>query len=325
MALPPSQHSPNPAGGLAARFAEQVDAIVASDLAEPLTRHNDAGALPSRDAVIDLVKKLRELLFPGYFGKQNLTTQTLEYYVGELLGDIRTRLFEQVLNVLRHEATRHGQPNLDAEREAEATVLAFLEAIPRLRAILATDVQAAFDGDPAAVDTDEVIFSYPGIFAITVHRIAHELHGLKVPLIPRIMSEYAHALTGIDIHPGATLGESFFIDHGTGVVIGETTIIGRHVKVYQGVTLGALSTRGGQSLKGVKRHPTLEDGVTVYSGASILGGETVIGKDAVISSNVFVTQSVPPDTRVSVKSPELQYRDRTPQEFKQVLPDDWMI
>jgi len=306
-------------------FTDLVTAIVASDLGEPLTRHIDAGSLPNRDAVIDIVKKLRELLFPGYFGKQNLTTQTLEYYVGELLGDIRGQLLEQVRNVIRHQATRHGSPQLDFDSAAREIVQAFLEAVPRLRATLATDVQAAFDGDPAARDTDEVIFSYPGILAITVHRVAHELHALKVPLIPRIMSEYAHALTGIDIHPGASIGDFFFIDHGTGVVIGETTTIGRHVKVYQGVTLGALSTRGGQSLRGAKRHPTLEDGVTVYSGASILGGDTVIGRDAVISSNVFVTQSVPPQTRVNVKNPELQYRDRQPQEFKQELPDDWMI
>jgi len=306
-------------------FTDLVAAIVASDLAEPLTRHIDAGSLPNRDAVIDLVKKLRELLFPGYFGKQNLTTQTLEYYVGELLGVIRGQLQEQVLNVLRHQATRHGSPCLDVEGTAESIVQAFLNAIPRLRATLATDVQAAFEGDPAAGDTDEVIFSYPGIFAITVHRIAHELYVLRVPLIPRIMSEYAHALTGIDIHPGATIGEYFFIDHGTGVVIGETTTIGRYVKVYQGVTLGAMSTRGGQTLKGVKRHPTLEDRVTVYSGASILGGDTVIGTEAIISSNVFVTQSVPPQTRVTVKNPELQYRNRQPQEFKQEPQDDWMI
>jgi serine O-acetyltransferase len=306
-------------------FSNLVAAIVASDLAEPRTRHIDAGSLPSRDAVIDLVKKLRELLFPGYFGKQNLSTRTLEYYVGELLGDIRTRLFEQVQNVLRHQAARHGSPAQDFEQAAEDIVHAFLEAIPRLRAILATDVQAAFDGDPAAVDTDEVIFSYPGIFALTVHRIAHELNHLGVPLIPRIMSEYAHALTGIDIHPGATIGAYFFIDHGTGVVIGETTVIGEYVKIYQGVTLGALSTRGGQSLKGVKRHPTLKDRVTVYSGASILGGETVIWEEAVISSNVFVTQTVPPQTRVTVKNPELQYRNHQPQEFKQDVPSDWVI
>lgn len=321
--------SPKPAlspnGEASSAFSALVAAIVASDLAEPLTRHIDAGSLPSRDAVIDLVKKLRELLFPGYFGKQNLTAQTLEYYVGELLGEIRGLLLEQVLNVLRHQAMRHGSPCLNVDATAEGIVQAFLAAIPRLRATLATDVQAAFEGDPAAGDTDEVIFSYPGVFAITVHRIAHELHGLKVPLVPRIMSEYAHALTGVDIHPGATIGDYFFIDHGTGVVIGETTTIGQYVKLYQGVTLGALSTRGGQSLRGVKRHPTLKDRVTVYSGASILGGETVIGEEAIISSNVFVTQSVPPQTRVSVKNPELQYKDRKPQEFKQALPDDWMI
>ena len=328
MSKPASQPGSQPAPGPSRQeegFTELVAAIVASDLAEPITRHIDAGSLPNRDAVIDLVKKLRELLFPGYFGKQNLTSQTLEYYVGELLGEIRGQLFEQIRNVIRHQATRHGNPVCDFDGAAEAIVQAFLEAIPRLRATLATDVQAAFEGDPAAGDTDEVIFSYPGIFAITAHRIAHELFLLKVPLLPRIMSEYAHTLTGIDIHPGATIGEFFFIDHGTGVVIGETTTIGRYAKLYQGVTLGALSTRGGQSLKGVKRHPTLEDGVTVYSGASILGGETVIGKDAVISSNVFVTQSVPSDTRVTVKNPELQYRNRQPQEFKQDVPGDWMI
>ncbi|WP_420798860.1 serine O-acetyltransferase [Geothrix limicola] len=314
-----------PNGGPSNGFTALVAAIVASDLAEPRTRHIDAGSLPNREVVIELVKKLRELLFPGYFGKQNLSTQTLEYYVGELLGEIRGLLFEQVRNVIRHQAMRHGRPCPEVDPAAEAIVQTFLETIPTLRAILATDVQAAFDGDPAAGDTDEVIFSYPGIFAITVHRIAHELFKLKVPLIPRMMSEYAHARTGVDIHPGATIGEFFFIDHGTGVVIGETTTIGRYVKVYQGVTLGAMSTRGGQSLKGVKRHPTLKDGVTVYSGASILGGDTVIGEEAIISSNVFVTQSVPPQTRVNVKNPELQYRNRQPQEFKQELPDDWMI
>ena len=182
-----------------------------------------------------------------------------------------------------------------------------------------------FDGDPAAGDTDEIIFSYPGLFAISVYRIAHELHKAQVPLIPRIMAEYAHGLTGIDIHPGATIGDYFFIDHGTGVVIGETTTIGQHVKLYQGVTLGAVSTRGGQSLRGAKRHPTLEDDVTVYSGASILGGETVIGTGATINGNVFITQSVPPHTRVSMKNPELQYRNRPPREFKQEIPPDWQI
>ena len=170
-----------------------------------------------------------------------------------------------------------------------------------------------------------MIFSYPGILAITVHRLAHELHRLEVPLVPRIMSEYAHALTGIDIHPGAEIGESFFIDHGTGVVIGETTVIGRGVKLYQGVTLGALSTRGGQTLRGARRHPTLEDGVTVYSGASILGGDTVIGQGAVIASNVFITESVAPQVRVTRKHPELQYRQRRAPVFEGEVPYDWVI
>lgn len=187
----------------------------------------------------------------------------------------------------------------------------FLSKIPDLRDVLETDVQAGYEGDPAAFNTDEVIFSYPGIYAITVNRIAHELYLLGVPLIPRMMTEHAHSLTGIDIHPGAAIGEYFFIDHGTGVVVGETTIIGKYVKIYQGVTLGALSTRGGQSLRGVKRHPTLEDNVTVYSGASILGGETVIGTGAVIGSNAFITSSVPAHTRVSIKNPELQFKDRS--------------
>jgi serine O-acetyltransferase len=172
---------------------------------------------------------------------------------------------------------------------------------------------------------DEIIFSYPGLFAVLVHRAAHELYKLKIPMLPRMMSEHAHSRTGVDIHPGATIGESFFIDHGTGIVIGETVIVGRNVKIYQGVTLGALSTRGGQSLKGVKRHPTLEDGVTVYSGASVLGGDTVIGEGATINGNAFVTQSVPPHTRVNVKNPELQYRNRQAQEFKQDMPWDWVI
>jgi serine O-acetyltransferase len=306
-------------------FKSLVQAIVTSYQDEPRTRHIDAGHLPNRDTIIELIKLIRELLFPGYFGKQNLTARTLDYHVGELLTVIHDKLFEQVNNAIRHQATRRGAECPSCDTTAEAIVQEFLGTLPTLRATLATDVQAAFEGDPAAADTDEIIFSYPGLFAISVFRIAHELHLAQVPLIPRIMTEYAHNLTGIDIHPGATVGEYFFIDHGTGVVIGETTIIGRNVKLYQGVTLGALSTRGGQSLKGARRHPTLEDEVTVYSGASILGGETIIGRGATISGNVFVTQSVPPYTRVTMKNPELQYRNRPPKEFKQELPADWQI
>jgi len=306
-------------------FQSVVAAVVASDLAEPRTRHIDAGSLPNRDTVIEVLDLLRELLFPGYFGRQLLTSSTLEYHVEEVLRAIDTRLFEQARNAIRHQATRKGILCEDCDQRAEAIVHGLLGALPQLRAILATDVQAAFDGDPAASDYDEIIFSYPGLLAIATYRIAHELHIKKLPLIPRIMTEYAHSLTGIDIHPGATIDEYFFIDHGTGVVIGETTVIGKGAKIYQGVTLGALSTRGGQTLRGAKRHPTLMDEVTVYSGASILGGETIIGEGAIIASNVFLTQSVPPRTRVSGKNPELQYKNHAPKEFKQDFSSDWVI
>jgi len=318
MNMPPSRTNPR-------NFQSLVTAIVASDLAEPRTRHIDAGYLPNRDTVIEIVKLIRELLFPGYFGRQHLTSSTLEFQVEELVRSIDVRLFEQARNAIRHQASRRGQPCTDCDQEAERIVRELLETVPRLRAVLATDVQAAFDGDPAASDCDEIIFSYPGLMAISTYRVAHELWLNKLPLVPRIMTEYAHSLTGIDIHPGACIDESFFIDHGTGVVIGETTVIGKRAKIYQGVTLGALSTRGGQSLRGAKRHPTLMDEVTVYSGASILGGETIIGEGAVIASNVFVTQSVPPRTRVSGRNLELQYRNHAPVEFKQAFPADWVI
>ena len=203
-------------------------------------------------------------------------------------------------------------PQTDPLTEADAIVGAFLAKLPALREILFSDVDATFDGDPAARSMHEIIFAYPGIFAITVFRLAHELFLLSVPLIPRIMSEHAHSLTGIDIHPGATVGHHFFIDHGTGIVIGETTVIGNHAKIYQGVTLGALSTRGGQSLRGAKRHPTLEDEVTVYSSATILGGESVIGRGAVIGANAFITHSVPAGARVSMKPPELAIKGLPP-------------
>ncbi len=307
-------------------FAALSEAIVASYEIEPCTRHIDIGPLPNHDAVVGVIHLLRELLLPGYFGRQNLASKTLTYHVGSLLADIHDKLLGQVRDALRHDCTRgNGEPTPSAE-EAEEIVRDFLGTIPQLRAILATDARAAFEGDPAARSIGEIIFSYPGFFAVLVFRIAHELHLRRVPLIPRIMTEHAHSLTGIDIHPGATIDEHFFIDHGTGVVIGETTVIGKRVKIYQGVTLGALSTRGGQSLRGVRRHPTLEDDVTVYSGASILGGETVVGNGAVISGNVFVTKSVPPNTRVTVKNPELQYRDQKPSEFRQDIPQgDWVI
>ncbi|QHW32811.1 serine acetyltransferase [Paenibacillus rhizovicinus] len=285
----------------------------------------DAKDLPNRDTIIEVIHQLRELLFPGYFGKQNLVNDTIEYHIANLLLSIHEKLHEQITRVLRHQALENNDVVLDADAKADAIIDAFLSKIPELRCILATDVQAAFTGDPSAETTSEVIFSFPGIFAVSIYRLAHELYKLSVPLIPRIMTEYAHSETGIDIHAGATIGNHFFIDHGTGVVIGETTTIGNGVKIYQGVTLGALSTRGGQSLRGVKRHPTIEDEVTVYSGASILGGETVIGEGVVIGSNAFITVSVPSGTKVSVRSPELVFKGRRPQELQQEFVADWII
>jgi serine O-acetyltransferase len=230
---------------------------------------------------------------------------TNEYHIGDLLINIHEKLHQQISSALHHQTLSSHNDEAGNAAMADEIVYSFLSRIPEIRKKIEMDVQAAFDGDPAAADKDEIIFSYPGVFAVSVYRLAHELHLLSVPLIPRIMTEYAHSLTGIDIHPGATIGNYFFIEHGTGVVIGETTTIGNNVKIYQGVTLGALSTREGQNLRGVKRHPTIEDDVTVYSGTSILGGETVIGKGVVIGSNVFLTKSVSAGTKVSVKIPEL--------------------
>jgi serine O-acetyltransferase len=307
-------------------ISKLTDALMNSYDAQSSTAYVGSNYLPNRDTIIDLCAVLRELLFPGFFGRQNLTSTDLTFHVHSLLTRLRDMLFDQVRRAIRHQHQRGGKGDCpDCDSTALATVDEFLGALPEIRRVLTTDAQAAFDGDPAAASIDEIVFSYPGYFAITVYRLAHELHRLKVPLIPRAMTEYAHSLTGIDIHPGASIGEYFFIDHGTGVVIGETTVIGRNVKIYQGVTLGALSTRGGQSLRGSKRHPTLEDDVMVYPNASILGGETVVGRGATINGNVFVTQSVPANTRVSVKHPELQYRNRPPREFVQELPPDFQI
>ena len=263
---------------------------------------------PDRDVVIGVLEKLRRILFPGYFRDRNYRFYNLKYNLSVLIEDVMFQLTRQVSLVFQ----RQGEKPDQAEQHAQQVCFAFLNGIPDIRAMVQTDLQAAYDGDPAATGMDEVIFSYPGLYAISVYRLAHELFRLGVPMIPRMMTEYAHSLTGIDIHPGATIGKYFFIDHGTGIVIGETTTIGDNVKVYQGVTLGALSTRGGQQLRGKKRHPTIEDNVTIYAGASILGGNTVIGAGSVIGSNAFITSSIAPGTTVSIKTQELQYRSRTP-------------
>lgn len=259
---------------------------------------------PEADVVVQLLEKLRRILFPGYFREKNYRMYHVEANLSLLTEDVLYNLAKQLGRIYEGQ----GEEPEAAMRHAQEVGLAFLREIPRVRAMLQTDLQAAFDGDPAAGSMAEILFAYPGMFAVFVYRLAHVLYTLEVPMLPRMMTEHAHSLTGIDIHPGATIGEYFFIDHGTGVVIGETTVIGNRVKLYQGVTLGALSTRGGQKLRGKRRHPTIADDVTIYAGASVLGGETVIGQGSVIGSNVFITKSVPPCTTVTIKSQELHLR-----------------
>lgn len=269
--------------------------------------------LPNYDEVITATGELIEILYPGFRRREGLHRGNVGFYVGELVDRLHDRLTTQIGRALRHEAgaTHDCESAQDYEALGQAKTLLFLERIPELRARLATDVQAAYDGDPACKSLDEVIFCYPGLEAITVYRLAHELYQLDIPFIPRMMTEWAHSRTGIDIHPGATIGNHFFIDHGTGVVVGETTEIGEHVKLYQGVTLGALSfaTDGeGNLVRGHKRHPTLEDRVVVYANATILGGDTVVGHDAVIGSSVWLTHSVAPNTTVVLEKPKLKMR-----------------
>ncbi len=253
---------------------------------------------PNKDVIIDMTKKLQRICYPGYFRDHVYKVYNVQTNLGTLMEDVIYNLNKQISLVLRYNDIYSDCAEEIVSTKAEQLSLEFLKRIPRVRALLDTDLQAAYDGDPAATSIDEIIFAYPGIQAITIYRLAHELYELNVPILPRIMTEYAHSTTGIDIHPGATIGRFFFIDHGTGIVIGETTVIGENVKVYQGVTLGALSTRGGQTLRGVRRHPTIEDNVTIYSNASILGGDTVIGHDSIIGGNTFITQSVPPESHI---------------------------
>ena len=299
------------------KLGDLVAKIVASYDADPRTQHIDRVYLPSRTQIVSLVNDMLELLYPGFIGRHHLTRHNVAFHVGDLLPRIAENAFRQIRNCLCY--MDETQDPADAhenacDEQARKLTTEFIEAIPLTRERLAADVQAAMDGDPAAINTDEIILSYPGILAISVHRVAHTLYQLGVPLMPRVMSEWAHLQTGIDLHPGARIGRSFFIDHGTGVVIGETTDIGRNVKVYQGVTLGALSfpkDERGRLIRGAKRHPTVEDNVTIYANAIILGGETVIGKGSVIGGSVFVTSSVPPNSVVTFKPPELRFKDKS--------------
>lgn len=283
-----------------------VEEILDSYCNHELTCRIDKHNMVNKGILVDVVEELRKILFPGFFDNNKVRSEYSRYLVGEKLEYVQYNLKKQIAKALDNVKDENDTRD-DVIARADEITYKFLRTLPKIREYLSTDVQAAFDGDPAAFSTDEIIFCYPGMFAITVYRIAHELYLLGVPLIPRIITEYAHSITGIDIHPGAEIGKYFFIDHGTGVVIGETTIIGQNVKIYQGVTLGALSTRKGQQLKGSKRHPTLGDNVTIYSGTSVLGGETVIGDGVTIGGNAFIVSSVSKGTKVSVKNPELEF------------------
>lgn len=308
----------------------------------PAIHHLGHCPLPSYDTIVSVCEDLKEILYPGYRRRENLHLANVTYHVGDLIDGLHDKLTTQIGRALRHiisarrmaadqgieapslpDALRDCTEEADFEALGQAKAVQFLEQIPEVRRMLATDVQAAYEGDPAVRTLDEIIFCYPGLEAVTIHRLAHLLHRLEVPLIPRMMAEWAHSRTGIDIHPGATIGEYFFIDHGTGVVIGETCEIGSHVKLYQGVTLGAVSFQtdaDGHLLRGTKRHPTIEDRVVIYANATVLGGNTRIGHDSVIGSSVWLTRSVDPHTTVVLERPKLRMRGEAPEPS-----NDWQI
>ena len=274
-----------------------VDLIIRDYEDQKTINRIDIGNQPNKEAIAELIDKLMYILFPGDYSDKVYKIYSLRNSMAAAIEDAVFHLKKQIAIVLRY---TDGEDD-SADCKSKETALELMSRIPAIRAVLETDVEAAFEGDPAAESKEEIIFSYPGFYAISIYRVAHELELMNIPIIPRMMTEHAHSITGIDIHPGATIGKHFFIDHGTGVVIGETTDIGEHVKIYQGVTLGGLSTRGGQSLRGNKRHPTIGNNVTIYSGASILGGDTVIGDDAVIGGNAFIVDSVAKGARVVFK------------------------
>jgi len=269
----------------------------------------DSKPIPHQESVIQIINQVRRILFPGYFNRSRINLVNLEYGLGRETEELFEGLSKQIALSFQHDCLRYDQPCSQCIKRSRKKTSHFIEILPDLKTVLITDIHAAVEGDPAAKSYDEVIYCYPGFFAITVYRMAHELIKLDVPFLPRMMTEHAHSFTGIDIHPGAEIGESFFIDHGTGVVVGETTKIGNRVRLYQGVTLGALSLPrdAGNRFRNKKRHPTVEDDVIIYSNATILGGETIIGSRSIIGGNVWITESVPPDTKVILKKPELIY------------------
>ncbi|MBQ6513387.1 MAG: serine acetyltransferase [Clostridia bacterium] len=304
--------------GLGSRIQGLTELIISDYGRERVIDRLEMFTQPDRQVIEELIGKLLRLVYPGFFRDYSYRIINPRIHLAALIEDVAFHLKKQIGIALRSSSELAEEA---ADRKAEEITAVFLEKLPEIRDYVETDLQAFYDGDPAASSKEEVIIAYPGFYAITVNRLAHVLYELEVPLIPRIMTESAHSKTGIDIHPGAKIGRYFFIDHGTGIVVGETTVIGEHVKIYQGVTLGALSTRGGQKLHGKRRHPTIEDNVTIYAGASILGGETVIGHDSVIGSNVFITYPIAPNTRVSIKSQELLYKSGEENTFEPEIPE----
>ena len=299
------------------RIPALVDVLTSTCNTKGSFDHVDAEPIPSREEAVNIFHRVGRILYPGYFIRSRLDRINLEYYLGQEMTALYEDLSEQIMRAIRHDCRRNDRTCTNCSDLGHSTAIEFLGHLKEIREMLGKDIRAAYDGDPAARGYDEVIFSYPGLLAVTVYRIAHQLYILEVPFIPRIMTEYAHSRTGIDIHPGAVIGESFFIDHGTGVVIGETTVIGNRVRLYQGVTLGAISLSHEEvnGLRNRKRHPTIEDDVIIYANATVLGGETVIGARSVIGGNVWITHSVAPDTQVFLEKQDLifgenQYKDQ---------------
>src|SRR6058998_3382060 len=280
---------------------------------QPKLEHLATTPLPDKSSIIQIVGDLLEVIYPGYFGRKYVEIANIEYHIGDLIDSIYARLTQEIYRSVRPQCEKKQDNNCEhCWKIAEEQAILFLRKLPKLRVRLSADAQAAYDGDPAAKSIDEVIFAYPAILAITTFRLAHELNAQSIPLLPRIMTEHPHSITGVDIHPGATIGDGFFIDHGTGVVIGETTRIGEGVKIYQGVTLGALSfprdETTGELVRGTKRHPTIEDEVVIYANATILGGKTVIGHHSVVGSSAWITRSTAPHTVVTIEDPRLRIR-----------------
>jgi len=307
------------------QLPELTDQIVETYTEVGTINHLGHCPLPKLEVVVSVIEDLTDVIYPGYRRRERLHIGNVTYHVGDLIDGLHDKLTTQIARALMHEHRASDDKSdpcedlVDFEAKAHDLTIHFLERLPDIRRTLATDVQAAYDGDPACTGLDEVILCYPGLIAITVYRLAHELYKARVPFIPRMMTEWAHKQTGIDIHPGAKIGKYFFIDHGTGVVVGETCDIGDHVKLYQGVTLGALSfptDAHGKIIREAKRHPTIEDGVVVYANATILGGKTIVGKDSVIGSSVWLTSSVDPVTTVVMEKPKLRIKSEVPEELK---------